>query len=151
MFFKQFFENGRSDRIDRPQFEALVDVCGPANGFEPATRLIAEDGPGEGSTFARDCATDVSDSNLILFEFGPSVRARSGTPVAATGVAREFMATQPRGHTNLKHHGIDSATTSSGYAGQDLKIEKKRALLKKNVMTQLAQVEVFIIISHQRN
>src|SRR6266849_4406348 len=131
LFFKRFLQRPFQIASIVPSSKALVErVASKMDFSEP--RVIAEYGPGEG-VHSREIARRMTpDSHLLLFELDPAL---------ARALERQFAADR-RVHVihgdaaslpfELKRHGFTSCDyILSGIPFSILKIEKKRALLRK--------------------
>jgi phosphatidylethanolamine/phosphatidyl-N-methylethanolamine N-methyltransferase len=131
LFFKRFLKRPFQIASIVPSSKALVErVASKMDFTEP--RVIAEYGPGEG-VHSREIARRMTpDSHLLLFELDAAL---------ARSLEREFSA-DPRVHVihgdaaslpfELKRRGFASCDyILSGIPFSILKIDKKRALLRK--------------------
>ena len=131
LFFKRFLKRPFQIASIVPSSKALVErVASKMDFTEP--RVIAEYGPGEG-VHSREVARRMTpDSHLLLFELDAAL---------ARALERQFSA-DPRVHVihgdaaslpfELKRRGFTSCDyILSGIPFSILKIEKKRALLRK--------------------
>ncbi len=144
LFFKRFLKRPFQIASIVPSSKAMVERVASKMDFNRA-RVIAEYGPGEG-VHSREIARRMTpDSHLLLFELDPAF---------ARDLERQF-ADDPRVHVihgdaaslpfELKRHGIASCDyILSGIPFSILKIEKKRALLRKTY-DALAPNGIFII------
>src|SRR5215467_4163062 len=131
LFFKRFLQRPFQIASIMPSSKALVERVAGKMDFS-CPRVIAEYGPGEG-VHSREIARRMSsDSHLLLFELDPAF---------SRDLERQF-ADDPRVHVihgdaaslphELKRRGIASCDyILSGIPFSILKIEKKRALLRK--------------------
>ncbi len=144
LFFKRFLKRPFQIASIVPSSRAMVERVASKMDFT-RPRVIAEYGPGEG-VHSREIARRMTpDSHLLLFELDPAF---------ARDLERQF-ADDPRVHVihgdaaslpfELKRHGIASCDyILSGIPFSILKIEKKRALLRKTY-DALAPNGIFII------
>jgi phospholipid N-methyltransferase len=131
LFFKRFLKRPFQIASIVPSSKALVERVASKMDFS-GPRVIAEYGPGEG-VHSREIARRMSpDSHLLLFELDPAF---------SRALERQFAA-DPRVHVihgdaaslpcELKRRGIISCDyILSGIPFSILKIDKKRALLRK--------------------
>jgi phospholipid N-methyltransferase len=131
LFFKRFLKRPFQIASIVPSSKALVERVADKMDFTKP-RVIAEYGPGEG-VHSREIARRMTpDSHLLLFELDPAL---------ARALERQFAADR-RVHVihgdaaslpfELKRHGFTSCDyILSGIPFSILKIEKKRALLRK--------------------
>src|SRR5919198_3448004 len=131
LFFKRFLKRPLQIASIIPSSRALVDRVAAKMDFT-RPRVIAEYGPGEG-VHSREIARRMSaDSHLLLFELDAAL---------ARALERQFAA-DPRVHVihgdaaslpfELKRRGFTSCDyILSGIPFSILKIDKKRALLRK--------------------
>ena len=144
LFFKRFLKRPFQIASIVPSSRAMVERVASKMDFN-RPRVIAEYGPGEG-VHSREIARRMTpDSHLLLFELDPAF---------ARDLERQF-ADDPRVHVihgdaaslpfELKRYGIASCDyILSGIPFSILKIEKKRALLRKTY-DALAPNGIFII------
>ena len=144
LFFKRFLKRPFQIASIVPSSRAMVERVASKMDFT-RPRVIAEYGPGEG-VHSREIARRMTpDSHLLLFELDPAF---------ARDLERQF-ADDPRVHVihgdaaslpfELKRYGIASCDyILSGIPFSILKIEKKRALLRKTY-DALAPNGIFII------
>jgi phospholipid N-methyltransferase len=131
LFFKRFLKRPFQIASIVPSSKALVERVASKMDFS-GPRVIAEYGPGEG-VHSREIARRMSpDSHLLLFELDPAF---------SRALERQFAA-DPRVHVihgdaaslpyELKRRGIICCDyILSGIPFSILKIDKKRALLRK--------------------
>src|SRR5881275_3368569 len=131
LFFKRFLQRPSQVASIMPSSKALVKKVARKMDFT-GPRVIAEYGPGEG-VHSREIARRMSpDSHLLLFELDAAL---------SRALERQFAA-DPRVHVihgdaaslpyELKRRGFDSCDyILSGIPFSILKIDKKRALLRK--------------------
>jgi phospholipid N-methyltransferase len=144
LFFKRFLQRPFQIASIVPSSRALVERVGEKIDFNRA-RVIAEYGPGEG-VHSREIARQMRpDAQLLLFELDPAF---------SRDLRRQF-ADDPRVHVlnddaanlpqEMKKRGIGHCDyILSGIPFSILKIDKKRALLKKTY-DALAPGGAFII------
>jgi phospholipid N-methyltransferase len=131
LFFKRFLQRPFQIASIIPSSRALVERVADKIDFERA-RVIAEYGPGEG-VHSREIARRMrDDAQLLLFELDSAfsrdlVRQFSGDP--RVHVLNQDAAALPQ---EMKRRGISQCDyILSGIPFSILKIDKKRALLKK--------------------
>src|SRR5215467_15791989 len=131
LFFKRFLKRPFQIASIVPSSKALVERVSSKMDFTKS-RVIAEYGPGEGVHSREIARRMTSDSHLLLFELDAAL---------ARALERQF-AGDPRVHVihgdaaslpfELKRHGFSSCDyILSGIPFSILKIDKKRALLRK--------------------
>jgi phospholipid N-methyltransferase len=131
LFFKRFLQRPFQIASIVPSSKALVERVASKMDFSQP-RVIAEYGPGEGVHSREVARRMTADSHLLLFELDPAF---------ARDLERQF-ADDPRVHVihgdaaslpfELKRRGIACCDyILSGIPFSILKIEKKRALLRK--------------------
>ncbi|MGE5207695.1 MAG: class I SAM-dependent methyltransferase, partial [Alphaproteobacteria bacterium] len=131
LFFKRFLKRPFQIASIVPSSKALVERVASKMDFS-GPRVIAEYGPGEGVHSRQIARRMTPDSHLLLFELDAAL---------ARSLERQFSA-DPRVHVihgdaaslpfELKRHGFTSCDyILSGIPFSILKIEKKRALLRK--------------------
>jgi phosphatidylethanolamine/phosphatidyl-N-methylethanolamine N-methyltransferase len=131
LFFKRFLKRPFQIASIVPSSKALVERVASKMDFTQP-RIIAEYGPGEGVHSRQIARRMTPDSHLLLFELDAAL---------ARALERQFSA-DPRVHVihgdaaslpfELKRHGFASCDyILSGIPFSILKIEKKRALLRK--------------------
>jgi phospholipid N-methyltransferase len=144
LFFKRFLKRPFQIASIVPSSRAMVERVASKMDFSQR-RVIAEYGPGEGVHSREIARRMTTDSHLLLFELDPAF---------ARDLERQF-ADDPRVHVihgdaaslpfELKRHGIACCDyILSGIPFSILKIEKKRALLRKTY-DALAPNGIFII------
>ena len=131
LFFKRFLKRPFQIASIVPSSKALVERVASKIDFSKP-RVIAEYGPGEGVHSREIARRMTADSHLLLFELDGAL---------ARALERQFIADQ-RVHVihgdaaslpfELKRHGFTSCDyILSGIPFSILKIDKKRALLRK--------------------
>ena len=149
--FQAVFETAVSDRVDHPQFQGAGRTCRQQDGFQPATR-DRRVRAGRRSTFARDCATDVSGFKSASVRVGPSVRARSGTPVcrrpacACDSWRCSLVATR----TETSRHRFAATISFQVFRSASLKLRRNARSCKKH-MTRWRRVAVSSSIKSPTN
>jgi phospholipid N-methyltransferase len=131
LFFKRFLKRPFQIASIVPSSKALVERVASKMDFRGA-RVIAEYGPGEG-VHSREIARRMSpDSHLLLFELDPAFSRALERQFAADRRVHVIHGDAASLPFELKRRGIPCCDyILSGIPFSILKIEKKRALLRK--------------------